>query len=962
MDPDFQASRRILRSLSLSILGLSLPILAGCSVLAMNTGRIQVWAVPDYVSVQPDATPELDNEVYSDTEHRVRLSAAVNETVAFQMIMRAARSARVTGIRLENLRSRDQTVPADRVALFREFRVQAEDYPTWYLRLTPDWRRPRWFPDLLVPLSAPRGALPIVLRAGECEAVWAEIAVPPGLPAGKYDSVIHIMSGSNPVVDLALTLEVWPFALPQTSHLAALATVDTTRLLRQHLELNGRPYVPNRLTFDDPAYQRAVATLDAATRLLHEHRCSPILKDVQPFRRPGGSGETELDWTDYDRLVGGLIDGTVFDDRSVAPAWPLPVDDQRPSPESFGGWGSPGYQKMLVDYLRRCLEHFIERRWVDRHYVYMPVPGPSQAERYRQFDALGRLLREADPRLRMVCSVPSASMAAYGWRDDGFADLGDLVAVWAPPASLADPEEFARQRAAGRRTWLNPDRPPYSGSLSMLAPPVDAQTLSWQAFRFGCDAILLPGVNNWPDDGRPRTTGSEGCLLWPGRSFGLDGPIPSIRLKRLRRGLQDYEYLWLLERNRRPAIARLVSEDLFPFGGTGCYGEHCLDGRPNGWVTDPTVWSLARKLMASELAAAIQQPASAPTFDEASEVQRFSQQIEWARLARAVRSVRVAVEGIRVEGAAAAASGISVTATVSVFNATRQALSGRWTPDNLPPGWTQSEKVPIIENLAPARTTRRDVLVEIPSLGSSLEGVTPFKLAFTPEGGNAEVTTGRLCLLTSQRLARPLTVDGRLDDWPLGSGNVAGDFVLVGALDVPKRGRGSPDRLSQITTVFVAHHDEHLYMAFACDDDKMADRRVTRDNQVRYDELWPTGEDLVEVVLDPRGQAVDSGDLFHVVVKANGAVVTQQGVPCLAQVARCEDWPALVTAAVDDQSRPGGWTVEIRIPLASLGPRASFCGVNFGRFIPRLGEYGSWSGARRHLYSPVSLGNMYLPN
>ena len=159
----------------------------------------------------------------------------------------------------------------------------------------------------------------------------------------------------------------------------------------------------------------------------------------------------------------------------------------------------------------------------------------------------------------------------------------------------------------------------------------------------------------------------------------------------------------------------------------------------------------------------------------------------------------------------------------------------------------------------------------------------------------------------------------------------------------------------------MAHDDENLYIAFACDDEKMAERRVTRDNQVRYDELWPTGEDLVEVVLDPSGKAVDPGELFHVVVKANGAVITQQGVPCLSQVARCEDWPARVTAAVDDQSRPGRWNAEIRIPLASLGPRASFCGVNFGRLIPRLGEYGSWSGARRHLYSPVTLGNMYLP-
>ncbi|HOW69191.1 MAG TPA: DUF4091 domain-containing protein [Phycisphaerae bacterium] len=950
-----------MRILPLSIVGLSLPIMAGCASFTAATGPIQVWVVPESVTVHPDALPEGENEVYREADGRVRLSAAVNETVAFQIVMRTRQAGRVTSVALDPLRMGDQTVGLDRIALFREVRVPVEDYPAWYLRLTPDLRRLRFFPDVLVPLTAPRGALPISLRAGECEVVWAEVRVPPGTPAGPYDSAIHITPAGGPAVNLAFTLEVWPFALPQTSHLAALATVDTAKLLGQHVELHGRPYTPNRLTFDDPGYQPAVTVLDGATHLLHEHRCSPILVDIQPFRRLGGSGEAELDWTDYDRLVAGLIDGTVFDDRAAAPAWPLPIDERRPPPELYGGWGSPDYERMLTDHLRQCVGHFVARRWMDQHYVHMTVPGRSLAERYRQYKTLGELFKQIDGRLRMVCPVPSESMAAYGWRDDGFVDLGELVAVWAVPASLADAEELARQRAAGRRTWLSPDRPPYSGSLSMLAAPVDARTLAWQAYRFGCDAILLPGVNAWADDGVPRSSGSEGCLLWPGKPYGLDGPVPSIRLKRLRRGLQDYEYLWLLVRNRRPGIARIFSEDLFPFGGTGCYGEHLLDGRPNGWVTDPTAWSLARKLMANELTAAIQQPASAPAQDEASETKRLSQQIEWARLTRAVRNVRVAVEGIRVQGSPGTPDGLSVTATVAVFNATRQAVSGRLTVAEAPQTWTQGETTATVQSLASARTARRDVAMKAPSLEARLEGVTPFKLVFTPEIGDAVMATGRLCILISQRLARPPTINGKLDDWPLGAGNVAGDFVLVGALDVPKQGRPSPDRLSQITTAFVAHDDEHLYIAFACDDDKMAERRLTRDNQVRYDGLWPTGEDLVEVVLDPSGKVVDPGELFHVVIKANGAVITQQGVPCLAPVARCEDWPARVTAAVDDQSRSGRWSVEIRIPLASLGPRAAFCGINFGRFISRLGEYGSWSGARRHLYAPVTLGNMYLP-
>ena len=69
-------------------------------------------------------------------------------------------------------------------------------------------------------------------------------------------------------------------------------------------------------------------------------------------------------------------------------------------------------------------------------------------------------------------------------------------------------------------------------------------------------------INDWSDEGVVDATDSERALIWPGKPYGLDRPIPSIRLKRLRRGFQDYEYLWLLEQNRRPGIARLVATDL----------------------------------------------------------------------------------------------------------------------------------------------------------------------------------------------------------------------------------------------------------------------------------------------------------------------------------------------------------------------------------------------------------------
>jgi hypothetical protein len=49
----------------------------------------------------------------------------------------------------------------------------------------------------------------------------------------------------------------------------------------------------------------------------------------------------------------------------------------------------------------------------------------------------------------------------------------------------------------------------------------------------------------------------EGSLLYPGADVGVQGFIPSIRLKQIREGLEDYEYLTIAQR-RSGAVARTL--------------------------------------------------------------------------------------------------------------------------------------------------------------------------------------------------------------------------------------------------------------------------------------------------------------------------------------------------------------------------------------------------------------------
>jgi len=76
-------------------------------------------------------------------------------------------------------------------------------------------------------------------------------------------------------------------------------------------------------------------------------------------------------------------------------------------------------------------------------------------------------------------------------------------------------------------------------------PLIESRILHWLNYRFGLKGYLHWGFNHWTDDpftapGRHR---GDGWHVYPKK----DGLINSLRWEQMRNGIQDYEYLWMLE-------------------------------------------------------------------------------------------------------------------------------------------------------------------------------------------------------------------------------------------------------------------------------------------------------------------------------------------------------------------------------------------------------------------------------
>ena len=926
-------------------------------------GPLSVSAVDDTVRVLPDGPLPVQTDLFDDYSRRVALSAAINEVVAFQLVIRAD-AGTVDNVRIDvsDFTNDQGTIrSADAVRLFRQHVIRIARYPSWFLRFSAESPTPREYPDALVPLTASSGAS-LSIPPGRNVPVWVDVRVPPGTAPGLYRSTLRLTIAGAPANEVPLELTVWPIALPAVPEIAILAGVDLETLFARHLVLDGEPYAPRRLTPEVPLATEARALLAQTFSLLHDHRLSPYLKRFYPVVKVNADQGIDVDWDDYDSTIADFLDGTAFADRVPVAAWPLPIDRTVPTPPERTGGFSAVYNRNFVRYLQQCAEHFREKGWYDRHFIVYDPTYPTASTDVPTVVAtpdelaFARRVETARVAGRFLAPYPPQDMTRYGWFSDapqGWVEQQTLVSIFCPSVRWYDPREMTQQRAAGRQTWLIPDQPPFAGSLAIEADFLQARSLPWAAYRLGAQAILIPDVNAWSP--RPFETviehpgqRSDAWLLYPGRFVGQTAPIPSVRLKQLRRGMQDHAYLQLLRQRGHADLADRMAGALVKRVGTEVYGDHLHDAAAIDWARRPHLWSLARHLMAGVLA---------ENRDPADDTAALAARIEWTRFFSETASLEIVVEGVRVRPTTEGP--LEVYVHVVLANRRSQPVSGHLRFTDLKSGWVTPVDRWAIVNLEPGHTRRVTMTARTDALAANVWGVEELHVRLEIENETPRDVTARLTRLTAWVPSEPLIIDGDLSDWPAGAGNVAGDFLLIrtpdGSAD-PIASRRAPSR----TAAFVCRDRDNLYFAINCMDVDPAGPIAEPSNRVRYDRTMPVGEDLVEIVIDPtNGGTGSTGDLFHIVVKANGAVLAERGIGWQPPTGPRRIWSVDIKAAVS--TPPGQWHIEVAVPLAAFpadARRQPVWGIDFARFDPRTGTYTTWSGTTRHPYNPRGLGNM----
>ena len=503
------------------------------------------WTTHSLEKIRPyDRVPE-------HAPQSVKIQAARNEFEPFQVVLRAESPAiDAVDIEVTDLRGKSGVIPSAKYISAYLVRYLNLKTPSSVTGGTGEW------PDPLVPrvdryANERRNAFPFKLTAGRNQPIWIDVYVPPSTPAGLYSGHVNIMMAGKPRVSIPLDLEVWNFQLPSTSSLVTTFGFSGNSAVRAH--------------YDSYTGSKDIEDL---TRVYHKaalwHRIS---LDSNAGVAPAlaiKDDHVQVSWDTYDSVVEPFMDGTVFtstDPLSGARATSLGVT-------------TPVFllttAEQRIEYWRQIAAHFREKGWFDRlfHYVWdepQPKDFPALIE-------LGKTAHRADPALKNLVAAPLEP----NW--------SDVIDIWSPAINcferkpffgsfcnpMAERSAYDSELAKGKQLWwyqacgshgcdiVGGDYFRGWPSYVIDDAPVRNRIMEWLTWKYGIRGELYYSTTEayakkdpWKDVYLFGGNG-DGTLFYPGRPDVIGGtshvPVESIRLKLIREGLEDYEYLTILSK------------------------------------------------------------------------------------------------------------------------------------------------------------------------------------------------------------------------------------------------------------------------------------------------------------------------------------------------------------------------------------------------------------------------------
>lgn len=488
-------------------------------------------------NVQWWCTHALHN-VFRDTpspaavRREVVVSAARNQWVGAQVVVRASTAERIEGVECTSLRRErgSGTIPARvfRYAFVEYHHVGKNSTATPQEELVR--KAPADFPDGLLEETS------IALQPEQNQPVYVQWQVPENAPAGEYRGTVTVRLQSGQI-EVPVRLAVYNFTFPQRTRLKVTVWMNDGELAKQH----GVEYLSE-------GFWQLLARTARLMRQYHHHTWVPwgTNKAIR-----GADGKLRYDFSVLDRWIQTFLDaGFEF------------IELQHVGGREHGQWGDKNFVAYplrceneatgqtewipLEEWLPALQEHLRQKGWLDRCMIHVAdEPIEVNVDSWKQ---LSERVKRLAPGLRRIDAIHVPNLEGY-------------LEVWVPQLNFLEQwlPRYRQAQERGAELWFYVAWVPQGQYPNRLIdyPLIKTRILHW--FNHFTDAIgfLHWGYNFWGPPFDEQLAPGDNWIVYPGK----EAPRSSLRYEAMREGIEDYEYLCLLEEEAAQVAKRLNLTD-----------------------------------------------------------------------------------------------------------------------------------------------------------------------------------------------------------------------------------------------------------------------------------------------------------------------------------------------------------------------------------------------------------------
>ena len=504
------------------------------------------WITTAMAKVQPTDPP--------GTIHWALISAGRNETESFQVHVHAPSALAAVSVSVSDLhdaRSGATISAQQNIVVSRELYLHIPAGQVSDANGTPGD-----VPDALMPAVDPyfhetRKAFPFDVAANTNTSTWVDVTVPPGTPSGWYTATVTVTAGNKTLSTMPVRLELWQVDLPSTA------------TLRSDFGMSWDGACVQQYGGYTGCGQVVGGSDDAGVEYFHQLYTAFALDHRVSIGGAVYAGPSGSDWTHFDSVYSGMLDGTAKTRLAGAKLTTLDYVGQT-DPTTLALWES----------------HFKSKGWLDvLVYYHCDEPASGNSCTFAQALAEENTVHMAASDFRTLLTANVADITNNGLLDsvDVITPVVDQMQPHMMPSQRPMYDSFLMRSAQKRLYWYQScdehescDNAGTPGPATATWPsymadasPMRNRVFQWLAYVFNVQGELYYAADlcfQQPCGGGTTdplrsiyafSGNGDGTLFYAGKPEVIGGthhvPMSSIRFELIREGMEDYELLHALD-------------------------------------------------------------------------------------------------------------------------------------------------------------------------------------------------------------------------------------------------------------------------------------------------------------------------------------------------------------------------------------------------------------------------------